>query len=53
MTSMYFAALMFFYMLIFIGFQIGQKLAMTKIKTKSFLIITALIWYLIKNHDTL
>ncbi len=50
---MYFAALMFFYMLIFLGFQIGQRIAMTRITTKSFLIMTLLIWYLIKNYDTL
>lgn len=50
---MYFAALMFLYMIVFLGFQIGQRIAMTRIKTKSFLIITALVWFLIKNHDTL
>ena len=50
---MYFAAFMFFYMLIFLGFQIGQKIAMTNIKTRTFLVMTTLVWYVIKNYDTL
>jgi hypothetical protein len=51
--SMIFSYLMFLYFLVFIGFQIGQRIGMTKIKTTTFLIITILIWFIIKNYDTL
>jgi len=40
-------------MLVFLGFQIGMGLSKLKIKTTTFLIITILIWFIIKNYDTL
>ena len=53
MMSMMFSYLMFLYFLVFIGFQIGMNLAKLNIKTKTFLVITILIWFVIKNYDTL
>jgi len=37
------------YFTIFIGFQIGQRIAMTTIDTKTFFIIILTIWTLIKS----
>jgi len=53
MISMMASYLLFLYMLVFIGFQIGMNLAKLKIKTKTFVILTILEWFIIKNYDTL
>jgi len=37
------------YFTIFLGFQIGQRIAMTRIDTKAFLILILLLWILIKS----
>ena len=42
-------SLLLLYFTIFIGFKIGQKIAMTTIDTKTFFIIILAIWTLIKS----
>jgi len=43
------SALILFYFTIFISFQMGMRMALTRIDTKIFLIMILTIWILIKN----
>jgi len=42
-------SLILFYFTIFVFFQWGQRIAMTRIDTKTFLILILLLWILLKN----
>jgi len=42
-------ALILFYLTIFVFFQMGMRIAMTRIDTKLFIIIMLIIWTLVKN----
>jgi hypothetical protein len=43
-------SLLLLYFTIFVFFQWGQRIAMTRIDTKVFLIIMLVIWLIIKNE---
>tara|TARA_Y100000004_G_scaffold70089_1_gene78773 strand:- start:971 stop:1114 length:144 start_codon:yes stop_codon:yes gene_type:complete len=43
------SALILFYFTIFVSFQMGMRIALTRIDTKIFLIMILTIWILIKN----
>jgi hypothetical protein len=43
------SALILFYFTIFISFQMGMRMALTRIDTKIFLIMILTTWILIKN----
>jgi len=43
------ASLILLYLTVFICFQWGQRIAMTRIKTEAFLILILLLWISIKN----
>ena len=44
-------ALILLYFTIFVSFQIGMRIALTKIDTKIFLVIILTLWILIKNME--
>jgi len=43
-------SLLLLYFTVFVFFQWGQRIAMTRIDTKVFLIIMLIIWLIIKNE---
>ena len=43
-------SLLLLYFTVFVFFQWGQRIAMTRIDTKAFLIIMLIIWLIIKNE---
>jgi hypothetical protein len=45
------SALILFYFTIFISFQMGMRMALTRIDTKIFLVIMLTLWILIKNME--
>jgi len=42
-------SLLLLYFTVFVFFQWGQRIAMTRIDTKTFLILILLLWILLKN----
>lgn len=43
------SALVFFYFTIFVAFQMGMRIALTKIDTKAFIIIALTVWIFLKS----
>ena len=43
-------ALILLYLTVFVSFQMGMRIAMTKIDTKIFIIIMLIIWIILKNE---